>query len=80
MVNEKLSLEEQIEESKEDFLKAKKILKEKFQIIYQKVGVPWSASDDRDIDFVIDAIQSRAYFETAAKLTGVGTDKYGNRR
>lgn len=51
--------------SKENYEKAKNILRRYFKSIYEKVGTEWTGKNDGEIEFVMDAISDMAFLRSS---------------
>lgn len=53
---ENVEFEKLIEESQENFIKSKDILKGYFKTLYENAGMEWTENNDEDIEFIVNSI------------------------
>lgn len=49
---------------KENYLVARNFLKKYFRTIYENEGMEWTEENNKEIDFIVEAIKNRAVFQS----------------
>ncbi len=49
---------------KENYMVARNFLKKYFRTIYENEGMEWTEENNKEIDFIVEAIKNRAVFQS----------------
>jgi hypothetical protein len=49
---------------KENYMVARNYLKKYFRTIYENEGMEWTEENNKEIDFIVEAIKNRAVFQS----------------
>ena len=49
---------------KENYIVARNFLKKYFRTIYENEGMEWTEENNKEIDFIVEAIKNRAVFQS----------------
>lgn len=59
-IDDELKIKEIGKKVEEDYIKAASILKEYFKDLYENAGMEWSEENNKDIDFIVEAMVRKA--------------------
>lgn len=73
------SFEEFKERDNQDYPKSKELLKKYFRTLYENAGIEWTEKNDKEIEFIIEAIVLRSSMITTEIVINMGKEIFGKK-